>query len=175
MEEKERSKEVSIEEGLEEKELEKEVKKEEVVAKVRKDGQEDVKEDVKRREGVKKSGGFSLKSLVINVLVSLLVSFCVIYVYDRYYAQKIVAFDLKGYIVGLRDMYMAGKIDDEGLRRAIDAAYVAIKSQKKNKVVLMGDVVLTPVERIDYPIKIDVSSPSLNMNGTKEGVNGGAK
>jgi hypothetical protein len=173
MEEKERSREEFIEEGLEEKELEKEVekevKKEEVVVKVRK--------DVKRGEGVKKGGGFSFRSLVINVLVSLLVSFSVIYVYDRYYAQKIVTFDLKGYIVGLRGMYMAGRINDEGLRQAIDAAYMVIKSQKKNKVVLMGDVVLTPVERIDYPIKIEAnpSIPHYNMNGTQGGVDGGVK
>jgi 2-phospho-L-lactate guanylyltransferase (CobY/MobA/RfbA family) len=72
-------------------------------------------------------------------------------------------------------MYMAGKIDDEGLKRAIDAAYTVIKSQRKNKVVLMGDVVLSPVERIEYPVKIDFSSVFFNINGTKGGIGGEAR
>jgi hypothetical protein len=152
----------------------------EVVEKKEKEERQEVKKEEKKEEkriteeGGK--GGLSLfKVILINVLVSLLVSVGVVYVYDRYYAQKIVAFDLQGYIIGLRDMYMSGKIDDEGLKRAIDAAYAVIKSQRKNKVVLMGDVILTPVEKIEYPVKIEFSSIFPNINGTQRGIGGGVR
>jgi hypothetical protein len=133
---------------------------------------EKLEEEKKNDKKLKKRGrGLNLiKVLLINILVSLLISVGVVYVYDKYYAQKIVAFDLKGYIIGLREMYIAGKINDEGLKQAIEAAYVAIKNQRRNKVVLMGDVILTPVERIEYPVKIEFSSFSL-FNGTLGGGN----
>jgi archaellum component FlaF (FlaF/FlaG flagellin family) len=128
-----------------------------------------VEKDVGKKEA--RGGGFSLKVLLVNILVSLMVAIGVVYVYDKYYAQKIVAFDLKGYIIGLRDMYLAGKINDEDLKKAIDMAYDVIKSQKKNKVVIMGDVILSPVEVIDYPVRVEFPSFLFNMNGTlgKEG------
>jgi hypothetical protein len=144
-----------------------------------KDEKKETKEEVKKKikeETKREERNLSLfKILLINVLVSLLISVGVLYVYDKYYAQKIVAFDLKGYIIGLRDMYVSGKINDEELKRAIDIAYAVIKNQKKNKVVLMGDVILTPVERIEYPVKIEIPSfPSIppNINGAQEEING---
>lgn len=136
-------------------------------------------EEVKEESKEAKKGGLNVKVLLVNVLVSLMVAVGVVYVYDRYYAQKIVAFDLKGYVIGLRDMYLAGKINDEDLKKAIDMAYDVIRSQRKNKVVIMGDVILSPVEVIDYPVKVEFSSFSFNINGTvgKEGgrMDGGSK
>jgi hypothetical protein len=153
--------------------------REEIIEEKEKNEKKEAKKEVERKvkEEVKKGReGLSLfKVLLINILVSFFVAVGVVYIYDKYYAQKIVAFDLKGYVIGLRDMYVAGKIDDEGLKRAIDAAYVTIKSQRKNKVVLMGDVILTPVERIEYPVKIETFSIPFNMNGTQGGVSGGVK
>jgi hypothetical protein len=146
----------------------------------RQESKEGTKKEKVEKE-VKEGGrGFNFKVLVINILVSFLVSVGVVYIYDRYYAQKIVAFDLKGYVIGLRDMYLAGKINDEGLRQAIEAAYVAVRNQAKNKVVIMGDVILSPVERIEYPVKIEFpsSSSSFNMNrmnGALGGVGNGSK
>jgi len=124
-----------------------------------------------------KRGEFSLKFLLINILVSLMVAVGVVYVYDRYYAQKIVAFDLREYLWGVRDMYLAGKINDEGLKQAIEAAYIAVRTQRKNKVVLMGDVILSPIEKIEYPVKGDFSSLSLfnEILGGGLGGDGGAK
>jgi hypothetical protein len=126
-------------------------------------------EEVRERNGVEKvvekggakKGGLSLKFLLVNILVSLVVLVGVVYVYDRYYAQKIVAFDFKEYLWGLRDMYLAGKINDEGLKQAIEAAYIAVRTQRKNKVVLMGDVILSPIEKIESPVKGNFSSLPL--------------
>jgi hypothetical protein len=132
----------------------------------RQESKEGTKKEKVEKE-VKESGkGFNFKVLVINILVSFFIAAGVVYIYDRYYAQKIVAFDLKGYIIGLRDMYLAGKINDEDLKKAIDMAYDVIKSQRKNKVVIMGDVVLSPVEVIDYPVRVEFSSFPFNINGT---------
>jgi hypothetical protein len=151
-----------------EKEMEKEEKEERRErAKVEAEG---------KGKGKVKSGGGGLslfKILLINILVSFLVSVGVVYVYDRYYAQKVVAFDLRGYMLGLRDMYLAGKINDEGLKIAIDAVHATIQKQGKNRVVLMKDVILSPVAEIGYPVRIEFSSHSLFHNGTLGGGIGG--
>jgi hypothetical protein len=132
---------------------------------VKKEVETKVKEEMKREKSLS-----LIKVLLINVLVSLLVAVGVVYVYDRYYAQKIVAFDLRGYMLGLRDMYVAGKINDEGLKQAVEAVYKVIKDQRKNRVVLMKDVILNSVEEIGYPMKVEFSSfSSLFNNGTLGG------
>jgi hypothetical protein len=87
-----------------------------------------------------------------------------------------VAFDLRGYMLGLRDMYIAGKINDEGLKQAIEAVYMTMKNQRGNKVVLMKDVILNSVGEIGYPVKVEFSSSSLFNNGTLgRGISGGIK
>ena len=156
-----------MEDKRQEEVLEKEVEKEE--KEERKGTKGEIKMKVKEKSG---GGGLSLfKILLINILVSFLVSVGVVYVYDRYYAQKVVAFDLRGYMFGLREMYLTGKINDEGLKYAIDAAYATLQKQRKNRVVLMKDVILSQVEEIKYPVKIEFSSHF--HNGTLGGGIGG--
>ena len=152
-------------------------KKKEIVEKEGDMEEKKVGAEKKIEEGKKKEGwSLSLfKVLLINILVSLLVAVSVVYVYDRYYTQKIVAFDLRGYMLGLRDMYVAGKINDEGLKQAIEAIYITIKNQRKNKVVFMKDVILSPVEEIGYPMKIEISPFSFNNGTLGGGISGGIK
>lgn len=61
-----------------------------------------------------------LKQILITALISLVVSSGVVLVYDQFFSQKIVTFDLKGYVATLRDLYVTGQIDDKELQRRID-------------------------------------------------------
>lgn len=106
---------------------------------------------------------FTFSHLLFTAIVATVVSVISIFIYDKYYAQKIVSFDFKGYILGLRDMYMSGKINDAELKQAIDLVEQKIKSQEKNKVVFMGDVILSKVERIDYPIRIEFNQDNFTL------------
>ena len=84
----------------------------------------------------------------ICLLVALITSFASVYSYDRWYAQKIVAVDIKGYIAQQRDNYMAGKLTDEELKRSFDHLENVVIAIPKNKVVIMGDAVVRNVETI---------------------------
>ena len=84
----------------------------------------------------------------ICLLVALITSFASVYSYDRWYAQKIVAVDIKGYIAQQRDNYMAGKLTDEELRRSFDHLENVVIAIPKNRVVIMGDAVVRNVETI---------------------------
>jgi len=81
------------------------------------------------------------------VIISLLVSVLSVFSYDRFFAQKIIAVDMKGYITKQRDLYLEGKLTDAQFRANIDKLEEAIKGIPSNKVAIMGDVVLKNAEQ----------------------------
>ncbi|MDA8091562.1 MAG: hypothetical protein M0Z61_15245 [Nitrospiraceae bacterium] len=82
----------------------------------------------------------------ISLLVSITVSAGSVDVYDRFYAQKIVAVDIKGYIAAQRDLYLSGKETGKEFRANIDKLAAAVKSIPKNRVAIMGDAVVKNAE-----------------------------
>jgi len=63
-------------------------------------------------------------------------------VYDNYFAQKIVALDVKGYITEQRDLYLGGKITDAELKESFDRLEKVKEKVPKNKVIILGDVLV---------------------------------
>lgn len=87
----------------------------------------------------------------ISLLISVLMSASSVFVYDRYFAQKIIAVDVKGYIVKQRDLYLQGKLTDEQFQANIDKLEAAVKSIPKNRVAIMGDAVIKNAEQQKLP------------------------
>ena len=92
-----------------------------------------------------KSPGW-LAMAAISLLVSMLMSAGSVYVYDRFYAQKIIAVDIKGYIATQRDLYLSGKETGKEFRANIDKLAAAVKSIPKNRVAIMEDAVIKNAE-----------------------------
>ena len=93
--------------------------------------------------------GIGVQSLVyISLLIALITSFASLYSYDRWFAQKIVAVDIRGYIAQQRDDYLAGKMTEDELKRSFDRLERAVTGIPKNKVVIMGDVAVRNIETI---------------------------
>jgi hypothetical protein len=86
--------------------------------------------------------------VALCLAVSLGASLATIFGYDHWYAQKIVAVDLKGYIAQQRDNYLAGKLNDDELKRSFDRLETVITAIPKNRVVIMGDAVVRNAETI---------------------------
>jgi len=82
------------------------------------------------------------------LVVSLGASLATIAGYDRWYAQKVVAVDIKGYIAQQRDNYLAGKLSDEELRKSFDRLEAVITAIPKNRVIIMGDAVVRNAETV---------------------------
>jgi hypothetical protein len=83
---------------------------------------------------------------ILCVLVSVASSVASLAAYDSWYAQKLVAVDIKGYISDQRDKYIAGKLTDDELKRSFDKLEQVVTAIPKNKAVLMGDLVVRNVE-----------------------------
>jgi hypothetical protein len=86
--------------------------------------------------------------VVLCLAVSFGASLATIFGYDRWYAQKIVAVDLKGYIAQQRDNYLAGKLNDDELKKSFDRLESVITAIPKNRVVIMGDAVVRNAETV---------------------------
>ena len=90
----------------------------------------------------------SLVLIGICLVVSLGASLATVAGYDRWYAQKVVAVDIKGYIAQQRDNYLAGKINDDELKRSFDRLEAVIMTIPKNRVIIMGDAVVRNAETV---------------------------
>ena len=99
------------------------------------------KEQPKRQPG-------TLALIGACLVVSLGASLATIAGYDRWYAQKVVAVDIKGYIAQQRDNYLAGKLNDDDLRKSFDRLESVITSIPKNRVIIMGDAVVRNAETV---------------------------
>ena len=79
---------------------------------------------------------------VIIVVINLVLTSGLIFLYDRFIAPKIVAVDIKGFVEKQRDLYVAKKIDDEQLKANLDAMEKKIKSMPKNTIMISADVMV---------------------------------
>ena len=99
------------------------------------------KEQPKRQPGM-------LALIGICLAVSLGASLATIAGYDRWFAQKVVAVDIKGYIAQQRDNYLTGKLNDDELRKSFDRLEAIITAIPKNRVIIMGDAVVRNAETV---------------------------
>ena len=95
-----------------------------------------------------KKQSFYISVLMLCLAVSIVASLATVAGYDRWFAQKVVAVDIKGYIAQQRDSYLAGKLNDDELKRSFDRLETAITAIPKNRVIIMGDAVVRNAETI---------------------------
>ena len=89
-----------------------------------------------------------ISTVLLYGIVSASVSLATVAGYDRWYAQKVVAVDIKGYIAQQRDSYLAGKLNDDELKRSFDRLEAVITAIPENRVVIMGDAVVRNAETV---------------------------
>jgi hypothetical protein len=105
--------------------------------------QEPVTETAKEE---KSGAGTRLSYFAVMAAVSVIVSLSSVVVYDRYFAQKIVSVDLKGYMDDQRSQYAARKLSDEQLDKNLARVKGILEQIPKNHVVMMGDAVIKNAE-----------------------------
>ncbi|MDO9529999.1 MAG: hypothetical protein Q7J27_12705 [Syntrophales bacterium] len=84
-----------------------------------------------------------------SIVISLIISLSCVAGYHHYFAPRIVTVDLKGYVQAQRDLFLANKIDQEGLRRNLDKMEEIITSIPKNNIVFSRDAVLRNAKVIE--------------------------
>ncbi len=89
-----------------------------------------------------KRPGLTLKSLMLILLLNILISFVSISVYDRFFSQKVMAFDISGYMAEQKRLFFSGKITEEELLRTLDRVDERLRQESKRTLILNGSAVI---------------------------------
>lgn len=98
---------------------------------------------------VDKQGSPGVKRLFTAIAVSLACCTATIAVYDRFFAQKIVAVDLVACIASQREDYAAGKITAGELVENIEGLLRKMRKKAKNEVLVLEEAVAGDVKHYD--------------------------
>jgi len=69
--------------------------------------------------------------------------------YDRFFAQKVVAVDLTGYVAGQKDRFVAGEITAQELMDSIEDVLRYIGERPKKEVLVLDEAITGNVERLE--------------------------
>jgi hypothetical protein len=77
-----------------------------------------------------------------TVLIGAAISAAAVLTYDLFFAVKVVAVDLKGFIAQQRDLVLTKKITEEQFKANVDKFERMVFGIPENHVVIMGDAVV---------------------------------
>ena len=76
------------------------------------------------------------------ILITIFIVFGAIWGYDHFLAQKVLTFDLKGYLRQQTALIKAGEMTDEQFKSNLDRVEALLNAEKSNHVILLKDVVV---------------------------------
>jgi hypothetical protein len=86
----------------------------------------------------------TLKIIIVSALVSAVITALGISYYDRHFAAKIAVIDMTGYVAGLKNAYLAGKLPKAELDNRLKGLSERIRNENtSNALVLLKEVVVS--------------------------------
>jgi hypothetical protein len=87
-------------------------------------------------------------TLILLLIMNTVVSAVSVYIYDRYFAQKVVVIDIRNYMMDRKNMFLTGKISEKQFTESVDNIENTLQKTNKRTVVLLGDAVVRNAEKI---------------------------
>ena len=76
------------------------------------------------------------------VLIALVVAGVSLFTYDRWFVDRVVAFDLKGYLRAQQALLASGEITEAQWQQGLDRLEQVFREQSPNRTILLKEVVL---------------------------------
>ena len=76
------------------------------------------------------------------LLIALVVAGVSLFIYDRWFVDRVVAFDLKGYLRTQQALLASGEITEAQWRQRLDQLEQVFRAQPPNRTILLKEVVL---------------------------------
>jgi len=89
-----------------------------------------------------KRPGLTFKNVMMILLLNILMTIASISVYDHFFSQKVMAFDISGYMAEQKRLFFAGKITEEELLRTLDRVDERLRQESKRTLILNGSAVI---------------------------------
>lgn len=88
---------------------------------------------------------------VLVIVVSLMSSLATVTAYDRFLAQKVVAVNVNEFLQGQKELVLANKITVDDFKANLERYMAAMRSQPKNRVLILEDVIASKnLEKLPY-------------------------
>lgn len=84
----------------------------------------------------------TMRLVALIVLISMLASTASLIIYDRFFALKIVAFDITGFITSQKKQFYEGKITETELLRSLDEVDELLNRENKTTLILNSNAVI---------------------------------
>lgn len=108
-------------------------------------------EERRKPPGRTRPGITMTHAVILTIVVSMMISVAAVAAYDRWLAQKVVAVDVSGFLQEQRDLVLAKKITMDDFKANLDRYLTALKSQPKNRVLILEDVIASKnLEKMSY-------------------------
>ena len=76
------------------------------------------------------------------LLIALVIAGITLFAYDRWFAPRVVAFDLKGYLRTQQALLASGEITEAQWQQGLDRLEQVFREQPPNRTILLKEVVL---------------------------------
>ena len=76
------------------------------------------------------------------LLIALAVAGVSLFIYDRWFVPRVVAFDLKGYLRTQQALLASGEITEAQWQQGLDQLELVFRAQPSNRTILLKEVVL---------------------------------
>ena len=76
------------------------------------------------------------------VLIALVVAGVSLFTYDRWFVDRVVAFDLKGYLRAQQALLTSGEITEAQWQQGLDRLELVFRAQPPNRTILLKEAVL---------------------------------
>ncbi len=87
-------------------------------------------------------------TLILLLIMNTVVTAVSVYIYDRYFAQKVVVIDIRSYMMDRKNLFLTGKISEKQFTESVDNIENTLQKTNKRTVVLLGDAVVRNAEKI---------------------------
>ena len=91
-------------------------------------------------------GSLGMKNLVALIFIMIMTSVCSFMVYDHFFAQKLTAFDLQGYLTKQRVALQTGQLTEQQVGDNLDAIKAKMDKLPLNQALITSDVVLRNIK-----------------------------
>jgi hypothetical protein len=92
---------------------------------------------------------WGIRGHLVVLLLNFIITAGSIFAYHRYFPQRIVAMDLRGYLQKQQAQFVVGKLTDEQFKANMDRFEAKLNSLPPNCIVLMADSALRGVSVIE--------------------------
>jgi hypothetical protein len=97
---------------------------------------------------LQRKSSMTLGAFIVFIIMSIIVASSLIYVYDHYFAQKVVVLDIRGYIQDRKKMFLSGDISESEFTASVDHIENTLNKLSKKTIVISGDAIVRSSEKI---------------------------